>query len=231
MIATLVLVIIAAMFLVVNGYYRTELDKKPVVREKLKQGDMDYLVDFYIRTDPSLQGRPSYGADNSRISLVTYLDVTSEVSDVFINEVFTQLDEEYIETGMMNYYHKNLITIDDYLERNERFKYSKSLYCLSQKAPESYFDYYFRLFSTPVGEIGQLASEFGIEPAEMQECMENGSDAQIIEDASEVENFGISVNPRMYIGIQGRDSTIIDGIPSIRRINRTIRNYETYLGE
>ena len=54
---------------------------------------------------------------------------------------------------------------------------------------------------------------------------------QIYKDALVLERLGMpGINQRFYIGIAGKDNTVLSGIPKYGKFQDTIRQYETRLG-
>ena len=63
---SLILLIVGLYLLLIPwGYYETEYSKKPIVKEKIESGDLDYLYNFYITTTPNIENRPYFGDKES----------------------------------------------------------------------------------------------------------------------------------------------------------------------
>jgi len=219
------------MIMVAIGFYSTETDKKPVVKEKLESKDYDYLFDFYFTSDPKIENRAYIGSSDAPITIIAYIDLQSDVSQEFISDIFPDLKKDYIDTGIARYYHKNFITIEDYQQKNERFIYAKYLICFIDQEKD-YYRFYLDLFnvSNP-DEILDLAENYNISDVGIKECVKKEEFIEIIEDISEVENAGMSLNPRFYIGLFGKDNIIIEGIPSYRKFIRSIKDNQILLGD
>ena len=230
-------VIIAMVFVffvsVGYGYYKTEYSKRPVVQEKVEQQDIDYLYNFYLTGNPNINNRPYYGSGEAGITLIAYIDPTSESGRFFASDIMLQLEQEFVSPSKIRFYHKNYLTVDDMSEKTDRFIYAKSLSCFDSFKRESYYDFYFDILKTEdVDDIAGIAEKHGMEKDFFLECLEDGEFPEIKEDISEVDSYGIlGITPRLYIGLEGADNTIIDGIPTYTRLRRTIRNYQTQIGD
>ncbi len=230
---SLIFIVFFAMFNLAWGYYRTESSKKPIVSEKLKAGDINFLYDFYISATPEIYDRPYYGYENASITFIVYIDFTEGSSDYFMDKIFPQLAQEFIYTGKIRYYHKNALSVDDYNSKTSNFIYAQALQCVYSLKKESYFDFYFDIFNvTQQEDLPALAGKYGILEDKFRECLEKSDFDEIRQDVSEVENYGlVGISPRFYIGITDTDNTIIDGIPSYQKLRRTIRRYQIQLGD
>lgn len=212
--------------------YNTEYTKKPVVREKVNLHDADYLYRFYVSATPNIQNREYLGNPNASIFIIDFIDINSNSSRYFISEIFPKLKEEYIDSGKARFYHKNYITKDDFIAKNERFIYAQALACVIHLKKEVYYNFYFNLFElNSTDEIPTLLGKYNISLRQFADCMQNNQFENIIEDYSEAENFGmVGISPRFYVGIDDRANTIINGIPKYDKFKKAIREYEILLG-
>ncbi len=225
-------IIISFMLISLYVSYKIEINKKPVIKEKINSGDYRYLYSFYIDPEPNVENKQYFGNPEAPIDMIAYLDITSDASKYFLSEIFPEIKHNYIDTGLVKFYSKNHITIRDFNEKNEKFIYTKSLLCIDSINRDVYYQFYFDLFSiNSADEIKLLFKKYNISEKEYKECMQNKEFMQLKEDISEIENFGLQgINARFYIGINGTNYNMLDGIPKYRKFNRTIREYEFIIG-
>jgi len=219
------------MVFVMFGYYATEYDKKPVVKEKIESGDIKGVYDFYITTNPNVVNRPYYGSSNAPIMIVAYMDVKSDSTKTFFAEFYPEIKSEYINQGKIRLIHKNYLTNDDIVENTERYTYAKALSCMHKLNSSIYFDFYQDILDSNYLEVPIIASKY-TNITTFESCIIAPTNNLLLEDMSEVENFGmVGINPRFYIGLSGNDNTVVDGIPTLNSFKRTIKNFQTQIGD
>ncbi len=229
----LFLAVLVYLLLQVYGFSRTEYQKHPVVQNDVASGNYSSLYRFYVRATPDLQGRLSYGSQNASITFVAYLKIGARPSQYFLNTVFPMLERDYIANGSMRFIYKNHITVTDIQTEDDVYRYDAAVACVQRLAPDRYYPFLFALAEQPnVTRIPSLVEAQGIPSAAFQKCLDAGDFPELVEDASEVDNFGMTgINPRFYIGIDGTSNTVLDGVPSYTRLQQTIRTYQIMLGD
>ena len=86
--------------------------------------------------------------------------------------------------------------------------------------------------STPFYEWYTTKSKYNISIDGFESCLDGEALPELIEDASEIENFGmVGINPRIYIGFNGNDNTVLDGIPSNERLRISLLYYQVQIGD
>lgn len=230
---------ISIFMLIIGGYlvtsgiaiYRIVPQKNPILTEKLDEGNYSYLFDFYVVAAPKIDARSYYGSPNADITLTAFLDIDSQDSIYFIKEIFPRLDEEFIKTGKLKFFIKNYLTIKDYEEKNDKFKYAIALSCISQLKKEAYYNFYFDvILALPPKDLRILAKKYNISNTQFSTCLETQNFREVMEDMVETENFGNGFEQKFYVGFKGTQNTVIDGVPSYARFRRIIRNFMLSIG-
>ncbi len=208
-----------------------ELDKKPILREKIESKDLKYIYNFYTDYLPSVDQEEIYGNEKAPITMIAYLDITSESSRYFIRNIFPKLNEDYISVGKLKYIPKVHLTMSDYEEKNNKYIIAASLICVKKIDGSKYFDFYFSLFNlTDLKELAGIIERRDISKEEFRNCLKEDHFEDFKEEISEAENLAlIGLNQRFYIGI-GKDIRTIDGVPEYDIFRRTIREYEIIIG-
>ena len=221
------------MSLIINGFYNTEYEKKPIIKDKIESMNTGYLYDFYIAGYPNIENRDYYGSKNASITMVAFLDIGSNASRYFISKVFPKLKMEYIDKSKVRFYSKEYLIKDDVSGKSDKFIYAKSLSCVNQIKKDSYYEFYFNMFNlSDSGQISMLTDKYNIDSNLFKDCMDKLDFENIKEYYSEIENFGlVGIVPVFYIGINGRSNTILFGVPGFEKFNRTIRQFEVMVGD
>jgi hypothetical protein len=223
-------------FLIVIGinvmrFYHLQ-NNNPLAKEKISLVDTKFMYNMYGSQNPDIKDRPYYGEQDSPIKLVAYLKLDSEASRYFVKEILPNLTQDYINKGELKYYYKNYITMDDITQKSDNFRYATALLCIKKLKQEVYYDFYSDILSASgIEQLPKLLEKYGIPVKEYNLCISEGNFDELYQDALEVENFGmVGLNQRFYIGIEGMDATVLDGVPSYQKFQRTIRAYEIQLG-
>jgi len=226
---SLVLVVLA--FVVVSVInYKADYDDRPVADETKRIAP--YLYNFYISSNPDITNKPYYGSEDASITMIAFLDIDSEVSKNFIEGLFLIIKEDYIDNENLKYYPKNYLTLEDIEEQNNKFRYSMALLCVSKIKSERYYAFYFDIFNIDIKDVKKLLIKHRIPRNIYDDCTkEQETLDQLYKDALEIENLGmVGINQRFYIGIAGKDNTVLSGIPKYDKFQDTLRLYETRLG-
>lgn len=231
-IITLSIIILVLIGFFVAGYLLTEANKKPIVNDKISEQDYTYLYNFYVGNNPTTQGRPHYGPANGSLTFLVYTDFTSSGAQEFRNETLQWLIDSYVHTGKAKLYHKNYVTADDLAAKNEAYYYAQSFHCYADMDIATTYDFYFALYDTPLQDIPELVEAMGQDRKAFVQCLKQEPLKEVKEDIAEVEQFGMmGITPWLYVGIQGRELTSFAGTPAQDRLYRTIRSYQTRLGD
>lgn len=224
------LFILIASLLAASGYtsYKREYLDNPLAKDSLKSFDAGYIYNFYIASKPDINERVFYGYPNASTTIIAFLDFGSASSKYFMEEIFPKIEEEFIKTGKARFYGKNYLTLQDFSQKNNKFLYAAYLSCLKSIRKDAYYPFYFELLKLKAESLVQ--KKYKISSQMLDECVQ-GNDKDMKTDILEIENFGISgISARFYIGINGTDNTILDGVPKYPKFNRTIRQYEFSVG-
>ena len=213
--------------------YKKEYINNPIIQQNISAFNTLYIYDFYISATPNIDGRIYYGNKRASITIIAFMDIDSEASRYFMKEIFPKIEQDYINTGKVRIYFKHYITVQDFQDKNNRFLYAHALSCVESANKESYYRFYFDLFKiNGIEELKNLLDKHKIDKNSFDACIKQHNYKNIIVDMHETENFGISgITPRFYIGLDGRDNIILEGVPKYTKFKRTIKEYEVTVGE
>ncbi|MBR9690665.1 thioredoxin domain-containing protein [Candidatus Woesearchaeota archaeon] len=208
-------------------YYNVKLKQKPYVKEDLLSGDVVGFVDKYFFKNPDIEGRNFIGSSNASTTFVVFMDLSKDGSKFFITEVFARLKEEFIDTGMIRFYHKYYVTLQDFEAKSENYRISALLACMDT---DDYYGYYFDIFTVKDYNGAFLEALKYKSEEELNQCVNNPS-KELINDIIEVEKLSLSgLNPKFYIGIEGNDNIEVEGTPSYDSLKRSIRRVQILIG-
>ena len=229
------IILAAFAFMAVNifVFYQREYASNPIIQQNISPFSTRYVYDFYVSSTPNINGRSYYGSKNASITIIAFMDIGSEPSKYFIREMFPQIEHDYINAGEAKIYFKNYITAQDFQDKTERFLYAQALSCVESGKKESYYQFYFDLFDTNgTKELKNLLDKNTISRDRFDACINKQDYKNILIDMSETENFGIvGITPRFYIGLDGRDNSVIEGVPAYTKFKRAIKEYQITVGE
>ena len=144
------------------------------------------------------------------------------------------LKEQYVNNDTVRYYYKHHATLQEYEEQTDKYRYALLTSCVATVNKERFVEFYESLFETPVAnpqEGLKRAVGYGTQEGALRNCLDSLPEA-LRSDIAEVELLGmVGVEPHIYVGINGKDNTIITGVPSVERMHRIIRTYEVRLGQ
>ena len=226
-------VIVLLAFVATNAVaYKIESDSRPNLKENHKRIDISYLYKFYVYPNPLVAGDGYYGNENASLTIISFMDTKSDSSKNFFENIFPRIDEEYIKSGKVKFYPKNYITLQDIEDQNDDFKSSLALTCVKIIKSDKYYDVYFDVLSSYDADMEDLLRKHSISFGRYMSCLEDESTINLLYgDALEIENLGIvGLNQRFYIGIGGRDNTVLDGVPRYAKFQKAIRLHEIQVG-
>ncbi len=218
-----VLVTIAVSFGAAKTYY------KKAGKEAISVGGYKINYEPYQKSifpklffSPNIDGRQATGLKNAKLTFVVYLNPGSSASRDFHENIFPQLKKEFIDTGIISFYPKNFVTEDEVEKDSLNVAYALWLECISDIKPEKYWEFYDNLFKTQPDNPALILKDIGISGDDFDYCMRSSMFAHLKEDIKEVEDFGINIVPAVYIGVNGKDNTIIQGTGDYAQLRRAI---------
>lgn len=218
---------LAILILNVYQFYRKEHLINPSASINL---DANHAYNFYLAGKPNIFNRSYYGSEKASITMIAFLEPNSEASSYFLNEIFPQIERDYINTSKVRFYAKHYLTLQDLNSKNENYLDSAMLGCIEKLDKNNYYSFYFDLLRNH--SLKQtLIERYKINDHLFNECMDT-ENSDLMNDMAEVEEFGISgVAPKFYIGLKGTDNIVIDGVPSYARFRQTMRLYSIRVGD
>ena len=194
--------------------------------------DTPYAHRLYKYSNPSIKDQPYYGDAKSSITFVAFMDTRSESSRDFIGKIFPLLKKDYFDSGIARFYPKPYIGIRDIEERNGNFEASMILECIKKIKKEEYHAVYINMLMKNITDGRRIAYSHKIPVASYNECMySNEALKALYKDALEIESLGIvGIGQRFYIGVGGRDNTLLEGVQPYEEFQQAIRQQAIKVG-
>ena len=194
--------------------------------------DTPYAHRLYKSSNPNIKDQPYYGDAKAGITIVAFMDASSEASGDFIGKIFPLLKKDYFDSGIARFYHKPYISIRDIEERNINFEASMILECIKKVKKEEYYAVYINMLLKNITDGRRIAYNHKIPIARYNECMySNEALKSLYKNALETESLGIvGIGQRFYIGIEGRDNTLLGGVQPYEEFQQAIRQQEAKVG-
>ena len=194
--------------------------------------DTPYAHRLYKSSNLNIKGQPYYGDAKASITFAAFIDTSSEASRDFIGKIFPLLKKDYFDSGIARFYHKPYISIRDIEERNSNFEALMILECIKKIKKEEYYAVYINMLLKNITDGRRIAYSHKIPVASYNKCMySNESLKALYKNALEIESLGIvGINQRFYIGIEGSDNTLLEGVQPYEEFQQAIRQQEIKVG-
>jgi len=207
--------------------YQRELRDNPGMSQDIL--DANNVIEFYSALEPSIENIPYYGNSDASITLIAYFDITSDETEDFFNEFFPLIKEEFINEGKLRYYQKHYIIEEDYQKKTDRYIYVKAMLCIAKIDQDKYYDVYFDMLETKK-DVVYYANKYNI--SGMVDCVLNDELEEIQLSISEIRKLGmLGIKQRFYLGLDGVDNQIIDGMPSYENFQRSVKKSLFEIGD
>jgi len=156
------------------------------------------------------------------ISIVIFTGFKCSSCGVFFSETYPLLKKEYVDNNKAKIYFKRYITRADFEEKTPEYELSRIIFCSENLSDEDYVSF------AHLDEDG-INKKIDEIKTKNPECIKN-VDEEIIHEINLLELLGINSEPTYYVGIRGKDNTVLQGIPSPERLRTSIRQKEILLG-
>ena len=165
----------------------------------------------------SVDGVPFKGDKNARLTLVEFSEFQCPFCGRHVRETYPQLDKEYIQTGKVKYFFRDLPL--ESIHKNA-FKASEAAHCAGEQG--KFWEMHDRLFANQNSiELAMLAGHaqaIGVDANKFQACLDSGKySVEIRKNIAEANKYGITGTPTFVIGLtQPNDPKTIKVLKVIR---------------
>ena len=153
----------------------------------------------------NLHGEPFRGSGKARVAIVAYSDFACSHCGRFATEVFPQLDRDYLQSGRVRYYFRELPDLRD----AESVAKARLVRCAAEQG--KFWEMHDLLFavqsrSPAEQEPGVLAKTLGLDRARLDVCLGDERHREALERASaSAARLGLLGTPAFLIGTVSED--------------------------
>lgn len=229
--------VIAIVIILCIYSYSTAINAFAVMKQKnpelynVTSHNISFLYSFYV------QGRPSdseicLGNTSAKIKMIAYLDIASNKSTQFINNIYPLLQRDFISNSGLKFCYKNYVTIDDANQNSLNYQFAIASYCVRILKPESYYDFvFYAIRQNNKTDTEKAVLDNGIPLDSFNQCIHNSDRRFVMQEIIENENLANGIRQRFYIGITGTSYSLVEGLPPYTSFSRTLKNYQMMIGE
>ena len=150
----------------------------------------------------SFHGEPSRGDKGARIAIIEYSDFQCPFCGTYARETFSQLEENYIKTGKVKYFFRDL----PLPMHPNAFPAAQAARCAGDQ--DKFWEMHDRLFANQNAlsavDLFKHAQALGLDTAQFNQCLMSGKyTAAIRQSMTEAEGYGINGTPAFLIGVIG----------------------------
>ncbi len=146
---------------------------------------------------------PMQGNANAKVVLVEYADFQCPFCGKFFKEAFSQIKKDYIDSGKVKFYYKNLAFLG-----KESVDSANAAFCAREQG--KFWDYHDYLFTHQQGEnqgafsvdnLKKFAADMGLNTASFNDCLDKQKyNAEIQADLADATKNGFNSTPSFAIG-------------------------------
>lgn len=206
-----------------------EYNSNMLTRKAFDERDVRELYAFYIDDAPVYYKRPVWGNSEAPITIIAVIDLASEDNREFYQEMMPLLEAYYINTGEAKLFHRYHLPEEEYVQKKARFIYAKSALCYTQTGGDDLIGFHGILFDADVPDIPGKAQAFGADKQDFIDCMNGEGIPALAEDMRDTELYRMW-SPSLQIYLLEDDPTVLPGVSTLDRLNRTIRFKQIRIG-
>jgi protein-disulfide isomerase len=202
------------------------------VQEQIKQLKGDQLLKrvspaksqtpFDIDIDKS---SPEFkGNERARVAIIEFSDFQCSYCLSYVNQTFPQLDKDYIQSGKVKYFFRNLPLTSAH---PNAFRAAEAAHCAAEQG--KFWQAHDRFFANQdalnPNDWLPHARALGLEIPKFDECLRSGRfDEGIKKDIEEAQSLGIEGTPAFLIGVVAPNGQTV----SVRRVMLGAEPYDSF---
>ena len=164
----------------------------------------------------SVDGGASYGKTDAKVTIVEFSDYQCPFCARYSNEIFPQIDRDYIQTGRVKYVFRDFPIASIH---PQAFKAHEAVHCAGEQAKRR--EMHERVFANQramtEADLDAHARALGLDVAGFQKCLASAVyAAQIRKDLEEGQQSGVTGTPTFFLGLTEANS------PTVKAIRRIV---------
>lgn len=177
---------------------------------------------FDMALNPSTQ--EVKGSKGARVAIIEFSDFQCSYCLSYVKQTLPQLDKDYIKTGKVKYFFRNLPLTDGH---PNAFRAAEAAHCAAEQgkfweAHDRFFDHQDVLNPN---DWPQHAEALGLDKEKFNECLDSGKyDDEINADIDDAQKLGINGTPAFLIGVVAPGSTKVN----VRQILMGAETYDDF---
>jgi hypothetical protein len=218
-------------FLAVYGTigFNTMMDRNDYVRQSYENKDYKEMFENLAIVTPEISEIGYEGSPSAPLTIIIVHDFTSSESSEFYKTKVPELKAKYVDTNQARIYHKYIITRSEYENKEGRYHEIQAARCFNELSDISSVAFHIDIASTGLDNAIANMGIYDIYPSEFDDCYNNKYYKSTYIDMVETEQFSI-LGPSIYLGINGKENTVMYGNPDLDEIYDNMRLKEIRVG-
>lgn len=147
------------------------------------------------------------GNKGARIAIIEFSDFQCSYCLSYVTQTFPQIDKDYIKTGKVKYFFRNLPLTDAH---PNAFRAAEAAHCAAEQG--KFWEAHDRFFANQdtlnPNDWPQHAQALGLNTEKFSQCLDSGKyDDEINQDIDDAQRVGINGTPAFLIGVIAPDSS------------------------
>jgi protein-disulfide isomerase len=147
------------------------------------------------------------GNKGARIAIIEFSDFQCSYCLSYVTQTFPQIDKDYIKTGKVKYFFRNLPLTDAH---PNAFRAAEAAHCAAEQG--KFWEAHDRFFANQntlnPNDWPQHAQALGLNKEKFNQCLDSGKyDDEINQDIDDAQRVGINGTPAFLIGVIAPNSS------------------------
>ena len=203
---------------------KSEINKNVLLEKQYQSGDFSKTYLFYVSQEIVVEDRPAVGTNP--VTMIYVVDFTSQASKEALQNTLNTIQENYGTEKDFTRMYKYLISKEEYQEKSGKYLYAIASQCMLRNQLPDVDQKILLLFDLTESEIANMLTEQNLS---LNECIKT-EDVTLYEDMIQTTTYRM-YSPSIYIGVNGRQNTVLYGDPVKEKLLKRIREKQIAIGE
>jgi protein-disulfide isomerase len=177
---------------------------------------------FDMTVNPNTQ--ETKGNKGARVAIIEFSDFQCSYCLSYVTQTFPQIDKDYIRTGKVKYFFRNLPLTDGH---PNAFRAAEAAHCAAEQGKfwEAHDRFFAHQDTLNPNDWPQHAQALGLNTEKFNQCLDSGKyDDEINNDIDDAQRVGINGTPAFLIGVIAPNSSKI----TVRKIMMGAEAYDSF---
>lgn len=164
------------------------------------------------------------GSRGARVAIIEFSDFQCSYCLSYVNQTFPQIDKDYIKTGKVKYFFRNLPLTDGH---PNAFRAAEAAHCAAEQGKfwEAHDRFFAHQDTLNPNDWPQHAQALGLNTTKFNQCLDSGKyDDEINNDVDDAQRVGINGTPAFLIGVIAPNSSKI----TVQKIMMGAEAYDSF---